>query len=179
MSVILYSVYAILDLALLVWGVFLWRRARCSSTFVIVAVTLGLMYDNATLPIGGVLDEGKLPYGLSVPPLVSAVPNHSPKPTLLSRSLRSTASQKSLVCWTIGVPIGWPDPCGALGRRSRDRAWTCGGSGRAAPVWRVKEGVTAERGIASGGFLVYTDLVRRPRSSSAVLAVLCPGLCNI
>jgi hypothetical protein len=70
MSVFLYPFYAILNLVLLLWGLFLWRRTGRIGTLIIVAVTFGLVYDNLVLSSGSALDEGNLLLGLSIPRFV-------------------------------------------------------------------------------------------------------------
>ena len=70
MSTMLHPMYTLVNLALLVWGLLVWRRTRRFSTFVIVAVTFGLVYDNGILAIGNLLGRGRLLHGLSVPRFV-------------------------------------------------------------------------------------------------------------
>lgn len=70
MSAILYPLYTFLHVALLIWGIVLWRRTRQLSTFIITLVSLGLVYDNLILSIGIWLESGKLLYFLSLPRFV-------------------------------------------------------------------------------------------------------------
>jgi hypothetical protein len=70
MSIILYSVYTVFNLALLVWALSVWRRTRRAGTLMIAAVTFGLTYDNLILTLGRVLEGGSLLYWLSIPRFV-------------------------------------------------------------------------------------------------------------
>ena len=70
MSGFLYLFYTVANLALLIWGLSLWRRYRLTSTLLISAVILGLVYDNLILTLGIRMAAGPLLYGLSVPRFV-------------------------------------------------------------------------------------------------------------
>lgn len=67
MSFLLYGFYTLLNLALLVWAISLWRKTRQLSSLLIAAVTFGLVYDNLILTVGGFLEAGALLYNLSLP----------------------------------------------------------------------------------------------------------------
>jgi hypothetical protein len=70
MSIVLYSVYTLANLALVIWGVTVWRRTRRAGTLLIVLVALGVAYDNLILSLGNALGVGSLLHGLSVPRFV-------------------------------------------------------------------------------------------------------------
>jgi len=70
MSIVLYSVYTLANLALIIWGVTVWRRTRRAGTLLIVLVTLGVAYDNLILSLGNALGAGTLLHGLSIPRFV-------------------------------------------------------------------------------------------------------------
>jgi len=67
MSILLYTLYAILYLLLLTWGVRLWLAARRISTALLLAVTFGVFYDNLILALGNVFGAGDLLWVLSMP----------------------------------------------------------------------------------------------------------------
>lgn len=67
MSFYLYSIYTILNLVLMVWGIYIWQRKKDLKTFLIIAISFGLVYDNAILSLGGFLRGGELLYYLSLP----------------------------------------------------------------------------------------------------------------
>jgi hypothetical protein len=60
MSIILYSIYALANLALVVW----------IGTLLIVLVVIGVAYDNLILSLGNALGTGPLLHGLSIPRFV-------------------------------------------------------------------------------------------------------------
>jgi hypothetical protein len=66
-SGLLYVFYTAANLALLFWGLSLWRRYRLVSTLLIAAVIFGLVYDNLILSAGVRMQAGPLLYGLSLP----------------------------------------------------------------------------------------------------------------
>ncbi len=70
MSMVLYAVYTVLNFALLVWAIFVWRQTRRTGTLSIAAVTFGLTYDNLILALGRVLSGGRWLYALSIPRFV-------------------------------------------------------------------------------------------------------------
>ena len=70
MSIFLYILYTIANLALVVWGVTVWRNTRRVGTLLIILVTLGVAYDNLILSLGSWLGAGPLLRGLSVPRFV-------------------------------------------------------------------------------------------------------------
>jgi hypothetical protein len=70
MSIVLYAVYALANLALVVWGFAVWRRSRRIGTFLITLVTLGVAYDNLILALGNTLGAGSLLLRLSIPRFV-------------------------------------------------------------------------------------------------------------
>ena len=70
MSIYLYVLYTIANLALVAWGVTVWRESRRVGTLLIVLVTLGVAYDNLVLSLGNSLGAGPLLLGLSVPRFV-------------------------------------------------------------------------------------------------------------
>ena len=67
MSIVLYTVYTIAHLALVAWGLTVWRRTRRVGTLLIILVTLGVGYDNLILALGNTFGAGALLYGLSIP----------------------------------------------------------------------------------------------------------------
>lgn len=70
MSIILYTLYALLYLILLIWGGRLWRRTHRASTALFLAVTFGLFYDNLILAVGNLFGAGNLLWALSLPRFV-------------------------------------------------------------------------------------------------------------
>jgi hypothetical protein len=70
MSIILYSIYTLANLALVIWGITVWRQTRRAGTLLIVLVALGVAYDNLILSLGNALGAGPLLHGLSVPRFV-------------------------------------------------------------------------------------------------------------
>ena len=70
MSIILYSVYTLANLALVIWGIAVWRRTRRVGTLLIVLVAIGVAYDNLILSLGNTLGAGSLLHGLSTPRFV-------------------------------------------------------------------------------------------------------------
>jgi len=67
MSGLLYPSYALAYVVLLAWGSRLLVRSPHASTAIILAVTFGVFWDNLVLSLGGLLGEGELLLGLSVP----------------------------------------------------------------------------------------------------------------
>lgn len=70
MSLALYMFYTIANLAILLYGLAVWRRTRRVSTLLLAAVAFGLVYDNLMLSLGNALGAGDLLYWLSVPRFV-------------------------------------------------------------------------------------------------------------
>jgi hypothetical protein len=70
MSIILYSVYTLANLALVIWGIAVWRRTRRVGTLLIVLVAIGVAYDNLILSLGNTLGAGPLLHRLSTPRFV-------------------------------------------------------------------------------------------------------------
>ena len=67
MSILLYSVYTLANLALVIWGITVWQQTRRTGTLLIVLVALGVAYDNLILSLGNALGAGSLLHGLSIP----------------------------------------------------------------------------------------------------------------
>lgn len=67
MSIVLYICYTLAHLALVGWGIAVWRRTRRIGTLFIILVTLGVVYDNLILSLGNALGAGPMLLGLSVP----------------------------------------------------------------------------------------------------------------
>ena len=70
MSIFLHTIYTLVCLILIGWGIVVWRRTRRIGTFFIILVTLGVGYDNLILSLGNTLGAGPLLLGLSVPRFV-------------------------------------------------------------------------------------------------------------
>lgn len=70
MSIVFYSIYTLLNLALLFWGIGLWLRNHRAGTLMIAAVTFGLMYDNLILAGGNFFGSKELLYWVSLPRFV-------------------------------------------------------------------------------------------------------------
>jgi hypothetical protein len=70
MSIVLYICYTLTHLALVGWGIVVWRRTRRIGTLFIILVGLGVAYDNLILSLGNALGAGPLLLGLSVPRFV-------------------------------------------------------------------------------------------------------------
>jgi hypothetical protein len=70
MSIVLYSLYTLANLALVIWGVTVWWRMRRVGSLLIVLVALGVAYDNLILSLGNALGAGPPLHGLSVPRFV-------------------------------------------------------------------------------------------------------------
>jgi len=70
LSNLLYTLYDLLYLLLLVWGVRLWLITPRLSTALLLAVTFGVFYDNLILALGNALGAGDLLWALSLPRFV-------------------------------------------------------------------------------------------------------------
>ncbi len=59
MSNVLYTVYTLLNLVMLAWGIVLHSRTHRTGTLMIAAVAFGLMYDNLILSLGNLIGPGE------------------------------------------------------------------------------------------------------------------------
>lgn len=60
-----YIVYTIAQIALLIWGIRLWRRSRKITLFLILLPIIGLIYDNAVIALGRFMGESDALYLLN------------------------------------------------------------------------------------------------------------------
>ena len=67
MSVWLYALYALVYVGVAVWAVMLWFQTRRVGVLILLAVTLGVFYDNLILALGNLIGAGSLLQMLSVP----------------------------------------------------------------------------------------------------------------
>jgi hypothetical protein len=64
---ILFSVYALAHVALLIWGLRLWRREHAPGAPIIAMIAAGLIYDNLMIAVGATIGAGDLLIALSWP----------------------------------------------------------------------------------------------------------------
>ncbi len=65
MAELFFVLYALAHMALLVWGVRLWRNTGRLSLFLILLPIIGLIYDNLVIALGRFLGEGDMLYLLN------------------------------------------------------------------------------------------------------------------
>ena len=58
MAEALYILYTIAHIALLTWGIRLWKKSRKIALFLILLPIVGLIYDNAVVAVGRFVGEG-------------------------------------------------------------------------------------------------------------------------
>ena len=66
-STVLYAIYTAVNLAIILWGISIWRRRPTRSVAILIAITFGLAYDNFILTLGTWLSSGRLLLTLSWP----------------------------------------------------------------------------------------------------------------